>query len=377
MPNLPYQHPSPIAGRGVVNLIRLLLLHKFDAIYLPKIYRTLLLSMMGAPSRIQQSLLLDKTIAATQIKTPPIFIIGHWRSGTTYIHNLLSQDPRFGYLSYWQAFVPGYCLTNRQGSRYVLGGCLPKTRPMDNVEMTLDAPQEEEYGLANLSDCSFYYGLCFPNALPQFFDRYVLFEGATDRQIRAWQAAYLKLLQIATIQADGRPLILKNPANTARISLLLDLFPDAKFIHIYRDPFVVYSSTKRMYDGLIYTHSHQTYDAAKHGEYVLDFYPKLMQKYFDEKDQIPSENLHEVCYEDFMQDPLLTLQSIYQQFNLTDFDRMRGCFSHYIAQQKAYVPNTHHMTPELIETVAQAWQLTIDRWGYEIPQVGVAEMAIA
>jgi omega-hydroxy-beta-dihydromenaquinone-9 sulfotransferase len=343
--------------------------HGYDSAYQSKVLKSLALSTISIVPRTIQSVFLGHKIAQTDIKTPPIFIIGHWRSGTTYVHNLLSQDPRFGYLSYLQAFSPGHCLIDRWVTPYITQVCLPKTRPMDNVEITLNAPQEEEYALASLSDCSFYHGLYFPRSLPQYFDSAVLFKDATAQQIEAWQATYLKLLQIATVQAKGKPLILKNPANTARISLLLELFPDAKFIHIYRDPFVVYYSTKRMYDGLVQNHTYQHYDASKHGDYVLDFYPKLMQKYFEQKDLIPSENLVEIRYEDFVQDPLSDLQTIYRQFGLSDFEGVTDCFSRYVAQQQAYVPNRHTMSAELIETISQAWRVTIDRWGYEIPQV--------
>jgi omega-hydroxy-beta-dihydromenaquinone-9 sulfotransferase len=364
---LPYQHPAPNAGSNFSNLTRMMFGQGCDLTYLHKIHDTFLLSGLGIHLRLKQFLLFESQIREMQITTPPIFIIGHWRSGTTYIHNLISQDPRLGYLSYFQAFAPGLCLLNCPRSRYMINACLPEKRPMDNVQMTLDAPQEEEYGMANLSPYSFYHGWYFPRSIPQMFERYVLFQGVNNRQIQGWRETYLKLLKIATIQADGKQLVLKNPANTARVKLLLDLFPDAKFIHIYRDPITVYYSTKRMYDELIYTHTMQNYDRSKHHQYVLEFYPKLMQKYFAERHLIPPENLVEVKYEQFVQEPVSILEQIYDQFGLPPFAGVRDRLNDYVAQQQSYLPNHHQMHPEMIAEVAEAWKLTIEALGYEVP----------
>ncbi len=41
---------------------------------------------------------------------PPIFIIGHWRSGTTLLHEILMLDDRFCCPSTYQCFAPGHFL---------------------------------------------------------------------------------------------------------------------------------------------------------------------------------------------------------------------------------------------------------------------------
>src|SRR5271165_4013636 len=49
--------------------------------------------------RWMQEAILGRRIRKTQITQPPIFILGHWRTGTTLLHELLVLDPRFGYPS--------------------------------------------------------------------------------------------------------------------------------------------------------------------------------------------------------------------------------------------------------------------------------------
>ena len=48
-----------------------------------------------------QKLVYGRRIRRTTLR-PPIFILGHWRTGTTLLHELLSLDPRHGYPTSYQ-----------------------------------------------------------------------------------------------------------------------------------------------------------------------------------------------------------------------------------------------------------------------------------
>src|SRR5262249_52029499 len=71
----------------------------------------------------------------------PVFILGHWRSGTTYLHNLLSLDPQFGWVSMLEVIAPEAALTSGPFLRPAFGPLLPATRPFDAVALDFDAPQ--------------------------------------------------------------------------------------------------------------------------------------------------------------------------------------------------------------------------------------------
>jgi len=84
---------SPALGNCFINWMKLII--KNGWVSFKKIGRASLitaLTLIGIPFRIFEKLRFHKLLDKIQIKKPPIFIIGHWRSGTTYLHNLFVQD---------------------------------------------------------------------------------------------------------------------------------------------------------------------------------------------------------------------------------------------------------------------------------------------
>ena len=62
-----------------------------------------------------------------------------------------------------------------------------------------------------------------------------------------WKKEYLQTIKYITFKSKGKQLVLKSPPNTERICLLLQMFPQAKFIYIYRNPYHMYYSIKNMW----------------------------------------------------------------------------------------------------------------------------------
>ena len=116
---------------------------------MPRMLYAIALSNVIAPFRIKEKIKFNKKIKQTEIKHHPLFIIGHWRSGTTYIHNMLSLDKTFGYCSTFTATVPGVFLGSEKIFKPVLAGSITPKRPMDDVPMGIDLPQEEEYAIGD------------------------------------------------------------------------------------------------------------------------------------------------------------------------------------------------------------------------------------
>ena len=92
------------------------------------------------------------------------------------------------------------------------------------------------------------WGYLFPQKINHYLEKYVLFENISCDEIQDWKNSYLYLLKKLSIANKSRQLVLKNPPNTARIKMLLSLFPNAKFIYIHRNPFEVYASNKRLWE---------------------------------------------------------------------------------------------------------------------------------
>ncbi len=168
-------------------------------------------------------------VAATRVEAP-VFILGHYRSGTTYLHELMSLDPRFSSPNRYQTFNPR-----------TFPGTERWLAPLVEPFMLPRRVQEDEVAYMVLSQLSPYMDWCFPRSRSGY-DRYLTFRDADPAEVAAWSAALVDFLKAVTLKA-GRPLILKSPPHTARVRLLLGLFPDARFVHIRRDPYAVFVST--------------------------------------------------------------------------------------------------------------------------------------
>ncbi|MCX6575058.1 MAG: sulfotransferase, partial [Candidatus Aminicenantes bacterium] len=161
-------------------------------------------------------------------------------SGTTHLHNLLLLDPEFAAPTLLQVFFPhSFLLTERVFSR-TLGSRLPKTRGFDNVELGLGTPQEEELALCSLGVPSTYMILLLPQRVDEYAKYLSLRELPSDG-VERWKSIYVKYLRKLTFRF-GRRLALKSSPNTARIQTLLELFPDARFVHISRHPYSLFQS---------------------------------------------------------------------------------------------------------------------------------------
>ena len=83
-----------------------------------------------------------RAIARQRVHTRPLFILGHPRTGTTLLHNLLSLDVEtFGVCSTFCAGFPSSFLWFERFKSLLSGMCDSK-RPMDDMELSLDVPQE-------------------------------------------------------------------------------------------------------------------------------------------------------------------------------------------------------------------------------------------
>src|SRR6185312_2307462 len=168
-------------------------------------------------------------IRATKVEAP-VFILGHYRSGTTHLHELLSHDKRFASPNRFQTFNPRTFL-----------GTESWLSPIVEPFMLPRRVQEDEVAFMVLTQLSPYMDWCFPRSRSGY-GRYLTFRAAEPGEVATWSAAMERFLKTLTLKL-GKPLILKSPPHTARMRLLLDIFPDARFIHIRRDPYAVFVST--------------------------------------------------------------------------------------------------------------------------------------
>ncbi len=358
----------PLFGTSISNWFRLLIDHGGvdRGFFLRAVFITFITIIM-LPFRFISKLIYDKKIAKTPISYPPIFIIGHWRSGTTYLHELMSQDPGLAHVSVWHTLFP-YNFLLFESIKADLAKLLPATRPMDMMKIDVDGPYEDDAGLAVLGRLSFFHCIHFPRDAERQFIQSILFEGFDEKEIKIFKKNYLYLLKAVTFANNGKRLVLKNPANTARIKQLLEMFPDARFIHICRNPYLVYYSTKKMRTRVLDIFALQKTTAEDIEGHVINDYVRLMKRYFEDKDKIPKGQLVEVRYEDLIADPISQMQQIYSKLRLEGFEDSKKFMEQYLGRQREYKKNVHVIDKEKIQVIEKEWGFAIRRWGYKPPQ---------
>ncbi|MDD3492247.1 MAG: sulfotransferase [Candidatus Thermoplasmatota archaeon] len=357
---------TPLAGSTFTNLLRLLAQNRFriGLVGLPRIAYSVLMSLLLSPFNAYETIRFRRDIETTRIEKPPLFIIGHWRSGTTYLHNLLSHDPRFCYPTTFQTVTPGLFLRFEKLIKPLVAASLPPTRPEDNVPLGADLPQEEEYAMGNLSPYSFYNGWCFPRNM-RFYHRFVCMDGVSPRQIEGWKRAYLYFLKKVTLACGGKRLLVKNPANTPRIKHLLEMFPDARFVHIYRNPYHTFLSMKRNIEMEMTLYCVQRpYSERVNEQMMVRLYNHMFDIFFRDRELIPRGNLVEVSYEDLVANPLLVVRHIYEVLNLPGFHQVEPVLEKFVRAQSSVKPHRYVIDERLQAHIYSQLRSTIDRWGY-------------
>jgi hypothetical protein len=294
---------------------------------------------------------------------PPIFILGHWRSGTTHLHNLLGLDERLAYPTFYQALFPHTFLTTEGRAAPGVGAFLPRRRLMDNMSQDVATPQEDEFATCAATGCSPYLGLVFPRRRPHY-DRYHSFLGVPAQEVRRWQEGLLTFVKKLTWKYQ-RPLVLKSPPHTCRIRLLLDLFPGARFVHIHRNPFVVFQSTVHLNLVSLRHVCLQRPPRADEGARVLRVFREMYDVFFRERPLIPDGHYHEVSFEELEKDPVPQMKALYEKLALPDFRVVRPRVESYLNSLAGYRKNQFpELSPTWRATVLRAWGREVEEWRY-------------
>ena len=323
-------------------------------------------SVATAPLRAAERLRYGRLVARTAIDHAPVFIQGFARSGTTHLHNLMGHDPDLGYVSTLQAIASPFFLTSRGRLERIIAKRLPSRRPVDNVALALGLPQEEEVALAALTSLSSAHLLTFPGRARAMTERLGSMR-LSKADMADWERKYLEVLRKATLAFEGRRLVLKTPANLGRTSVLLRLFPEAKFVFIVRDPYDVFASNMKLYRTMLPLHQLQEVDWDELRNWVLHNYVDLTRRYLRDREAIPKGNLIEVRFEDIEVDPMGVLARIYSTLSLPGWDRARRPIAEYLGTLSGYRKNRHRIDRSIIDLVNRNWGFAVEKWGYEPP----------
>ncbi|MBM3544588.1 MAG: sulfotransferase [Alphaproteobacteria bacterium] len=306
-----------------------------------------------------------KRAEAVKLDTPPVFVIGHWRTGTTLLHDLFSVDPNLAFPTTYECFFPHHFLLTEGTLPKVMKGLLPKKRPQDDVPVGFGRPQEEEFGMMMLGEGTPYITCAWPRLGPADTE-YLDFKGVSPAARKKWADAYMWFYRRLVLKHGGKPLVMKAPANAARLKLLTELFPDARYVYLARNPLSVFPSTVKLWRALYSVQGlhNPPYLDPWLDDYVLDMFARLTEDYEEDRHLIPKDRLVELRYEDFIKDPVANMRDIYRRLDIGDFTQAEGKMRDFLAERSEHKVSRYEMPLPLKRKVIERLKPYIDRFGY-------------
>jgi hypothetical protein len=224
-------------------------------------------------------------------------------------------------------------------------------------------PQEDEFAFCSLTSRTFSFAWAFPRQAKRY-NRYLTLRDIPPEEVVEWQSALAGFAKKLSFKY-GKPLVLKSPGHTCRIKVLLDLFPDATFVHIHRNPYDVFPSTVHTIRKVIPWWALQRPDYSNLEEAILQQYREVYDAFFDERALIPKERFCEISFERLEADPIGQMRTIYDALGLPDFAHAEPAMRKYLDSLGGYRKNAFPpLAPELRAKIARAWQRCFEEWGY-------------
>ena len=326
-----------------------------------------LLAAYNSAARGLESLLYGGKIRRAVIPERPLFIVGHWRSGTTLLHNLICQDPQFTFPNLYQCVFPHHFLVSEAINTRLTGWMMPDTRPMDNVPCGWDLPQEDEIALC-LLDLVSPYRMLGDMRMPVYARYLDIAQLEADEQQR-WRDSLTLLMRKLAVR-DPRPQCLKSPSHTARVGLLAEMFPTARFLYVHRDPFRVYQSTNHLRRTMWGENALTREPPQEIEEQTLACYETTIRAYLRDREHVPSGQLHEIAYDDLSEDPVGCLGASYDALGIDGFEQLETILAPQVPALKAYKKNTFRQ-PDAAEVarVRERLAFSYDAHGYDQPKI--------
>ncbi len=318
---------------------------------------------LSSLNRLQQHLWRDRLSQASVDEL--VVIVGHWRSGTTLLHELLALDRRFGFPSTHACMNPHHFLltaASPAGARKT-----PFARPMDGMAITPDSPQEDEFALLCLGQPSPYEAALFPSALAHLVPLCDTAAWPADQR-DAWISAFDGFLRKVAAQSGQRRLVLKSPSHSFRVRLIAGLKPQSRFIQIVRDPAATFASSVQMWRILI-----EAYAVVP--SLADDALQAAVLATLDAADlavdsavaALPARRFARVYYEDLIADPVGQIGRLYETLELGDFEPIRPALVAECERRRPHRGSPRPLDRHRAEMLAERCSGVFHRHGYALP----------
>jgi omega-hydroxy-beta-dihydromenaquinone-9 sulfotransferase len=296
---------------------------------------------------------------------PPIFLLGFWRSGTTFLHELFCCDTHFGFPTTYACMNSAHFLLTEQGF-HKRRGKQEAYRPMDNMQYSWTSPQEDEFALLCMGAPSPYEALLVPSLMSDPQVLVDLRHRSTEDQDR-WERTIQLFLRELTVQ-QNKPMVLKSPTHGFRFPLLPSLFPRSRFVIIERNPYEVFASNLRLWTTLLDMYSLESASSEQIEKFILTAYLIHEEAIAEGFHKIAPEKLARVRYEDLVADPLVEMKRIYSELKFPGFEDAQPALQQYVASVAGHQRNKLVLSPAQKNLVDEMWGTLIREKGYDWPE---------
>jgi hypothetical protein len=351
VPYLPYPHFMCVAPLDAVLRILWRAEGQIPPAYWPRLVLLLLLSgintVASLPERVILGVLLRLRPPQMERDNAPVFVLGYFRSGTTFLQNLLAVDPSLRSPSWPQVLAPQTFVLGWVLLRCLFLPLLPLTRLNAVVRVGARLPAEDDFALNNMGGMSVLAGRAVLPRRQAFFNRFHDLDALSPDEFSRWRSHQFAFVQKLALVAGGRRLLLKSPSHTARVRYLLELFPGAKFVHISRSPEVVFRSNLLLARELQRAFALQPpLPEDEQEEIITSEYLATEMHYLADRARIPAADLAEVRLQDLTADPVGEMKRIYREVGLPF---SRGCEERMQQVAATFVKQVRNRHPDLTE----------------------------
>ncbi len=309
----------------------------------------------------------SRALASMELDPEPLFVLGHWRSGTTHMHNLLGRAPNHTYSTVYQCVFPGSFLSTDPTIPRLTEQMMDSTRTYDNVKHGWYEAAEDEIALAKLTGLSPYLSFSFPDSGAQYW-KYVDFLEASYDEKQEWKDAFRYFIKKIMLQTGGKRVIVKSCAHTARIRLLLEMFPNARFVFIHRNPFEVFASTLHMRSHTDWENFfHVPWEGweAERERQTLLLGERIFEQFVADRHLIPEENYYEIPYTDLCGNEVAVMGDLWKKLRLPDWETAGPAITEYVDGLGEYKRNKLNIDERTQQLVRNHWGVVFDTFGYD------------
>jgi len=323
------------------------------------------------PFSLIDHFLYHERIKNHQLSEDPIFILGYYRSGTTFLQRVLALNSDWANINQLHTAIPECSISF---SRFFMtifqffSKLLKSKNEFHKTEWDWNLVGEEDVGLTCLaSEATCYWSFMFPSKAEEYFDRFSYFKDENQKDINFWKDEYTHIVKRFSFMFKGQQMLLKSPPNVAKIKELIELYPKAKFIFIYRNPYQVLKSVRRLWaiNGKMNFQNNPSPEVID--QLTIKDFSSSIDRYYKYKSLVSPSNIFEIKYEDFMSDPKSILENLWSTFNLKNSNIISSMVE-YIKKHDGEGVTQHKFDHKDFELAEKDLHKYIDLWGYQRPK---------